>query len=133
MPGDPKTASNGVEIKYVDSSIKLHTFSTTISQRSVKFELFKFKDSSFLWIGDKRDRSFSDLSFAIASKFSLDPTSTRIMGQPTDLTSNNIAMKLSKKLKKPVYVSFNLVDDRLTVPVVNKRISEEIQANPDYF
>lgn len=126
-------SSTEVQINSVDSKIKLHTFTAIIAERQVRFEVFKFKDSLFIWIGDKRNRNFSDLSFAIISKYSSDPSGTKIMGLPTDVTSTSIAMKLGKRLKKPVYVSFNLVDDRLTVPVVNNRIREEIETHPECF
>lgn len=126
-------SSEELDIKYVESDISLHCFTTSIAERIVKFEVLKFVDSIYLWIGDKRNRTFQDLSLALNSKVAEQTIATKIMGTPTDMTSSAIANKLSKKLNKPVYVSFNLVDDRLTVPFVYKRINEEIKENPQFF
>lgn len=121
------------EIKPMESNIGIHTFVTTVADKIVKFEVIKFKDSVFVWIGEKRNRLFNDLSLALLSQSTKGPVGTKIMGHPTDLTSSNLASKLSKKLGKPVYVSFNLVEDRLTVSVINARIAEEVQKNPQFF
>ncbi|KAK6635608.1 hypothetical protein RUM44_000862 [Polyplax serrata] len=126
-------SSEEVTIEHIEPNIKIHAFAASVAENVVRFEVMKFKDSVLIWIGQKQNRCFKDLSLALLSNKVKDPLCTKIMGQPTDLTSNNLACKLSKKLGKPVYVSFNLVDDRLTVPVVNSRIIEEMQKNPQCF
>ena len=124
---------NKEEIKINPSTIGIYTFTTNVAERQIKFEVLKFNDSIFVWIGEKHMRVFNDLSLSTLFPKTMEPIGTKIMGDSTNLTSSNIANKLSKKLSKPVYVSFNLVDDRLTVAVVNSKLAEEIKNNPQFF
>ena len=124
---------NKEEIKINPSTIGVYTFTTNVAERQIKFEVLKFKDSIFVWIGEKHMRVFNDLSLSTLFPKTMEPIGTKIMGDQTNLTSSNIANKLSKKLSKPVYVSFNLVDDRLTVAVVNSKLAEEIKNKPQFF
>lgn len=128
-----KDSSDEVHVQNIPANIGFHSFTSRVADRIVRFEVMKFKDSIYLWIGDGRCRNFGDLSLALLSRYSTEPTSTQIMGNQTNLTSLNLANKLTKKLKKPMYVSYNLPDDRLTTTVVNERISEEVKNNPQFF
>lgn len=47
--------------------------------------------------------------------------------------SERLAAKLAKKLNKQVFISCNIVEDRLCSPALEKRLVEEIQAHPEYF
>lgn len=47
--------------------------------------------------------------------------------------SQDLAMKLAARLKKPVIVSCNLKLDRVTKPLIEKRLIQEITEFPEYF
>ncbi|XP_047343747.1 proteasome assembly chaperone 4-like isoform X2 [Vespa velutina] len=59
------------------------------------------------------------------------PIATKIMGAVADETSTNIAKRLTKKLGKPVYVSFNLQADRILLPQIEQRIHQEFKTNEE--
>ncbi|XKL61924.1 hypothetical protein PGB90_001757 [Kerria lacca] len=128
-------AKQATEIEYTESSFKLNEFSHTILDITVKFEVLKMKDSCFIWIGDNSNPLFSDLSFGIKSLYSPYPVATKILGTAsTDTTSLTIAEKLCKKLKKPVYLSFNVpITSNYLLEEVEKRLNEEIEINCEIF
>lgn len=93
------------------------------------------KDSIFLWIGDQKAPLLSDLSYGIQSPYASYPITTKILGTASpDVTSLTMAERLSKKLKKPVYVSFNLpVTNKQLFEEIEIRLNEEIELNRDMF
>lgn len=126
-----KTSTLNVE--YTQSNFILHNFWAEFNNDSIVFQTVKMLDSLYIWIGYSNQKNFNDLSVAMDNKYGSVPVSTRLIGDTTEETSKNIAIKLSKKLKKVVYVSLNVADDRLTLPVIDKRIQEEIGKFPEYF
>lgn len=122
-------------IEYTDSSFQSHEFNHTILSTDVKFEILRMKDSTFLWIGSMLEPKLSDLSFAIKTADNPIPSATKILGTATtDTSSIGIAKRLSIKLKKPVYVSFNIIslNDKM-LEEIEKRLVEEIEINPEKF
>lgn len=93
------------------------------------------KDSIFLWIGDQKAPLLSDLSYGIQSPYASYPITTKILGSASpDVTSLTMAERLSKKLKKPVYVSFNLpVTNKQIIEEIEIRLNEEIEINREMF
>lgn len=47
--------------------------------------------------------------------------------------SERLAAKLAKKLNKQIFISCNVVEDRLSSPAIEKRLVEEIKAHPEFF
>ncbi|EFN83492.1 Proteasome assembly chaperone 4 [Harpegnathos saltator] len=85
----------------------------------------------YLWIGDCNNPTMEDLSFALASNFQRQPIATKIMGAVADATSTNMAKRLSMKLGRPVYVSFNITADNITLPGIERKIQEEFKTHAD--
>ena len=92
-----------------------------------KFQVLKLDGQLLLWIGSAPAR-LSELAVAVPIS---DHPSTKIMGQ-NDLSSD-MAAKLSKKLNKQVFVSYNLPKSDLTEPQVLLRLMSEIKDNPEKF
>ena len=123
------------DIEYVDPSIETHEFGISFFTSDIKFEVLKMKGSTFIWIGEKKDSKFSDLSFGIPSTNCSESSTTRILGiASSNTTSEMMAQKLSKKLKKPVYVSFNSdVSNKFLLEKIQERLVEEIDLHSELF
>lgn len=124
---------NNEEIMYKPSSMSIHNFQHTVGQSLVKFQILNMNGSTLVWIGDA-EHTFSDLSFAFFSQFNNRPESisTKVMGDKLNLTSSTLSAKLSKKLQKPVYVSYNLEDDKTVTAGVTKLLVDFI-TKPQHF
>ncbi|KAJ9592643.1 hypothetical protein L9F63_015698 [Diploptera punctata] len=120
-------------IEYIKPSFEIHGFSTEITETPVYFHVMKMESSVFIWIGSGSDPTFEDLSMAMNTRYDSLPLGTRLMGPGTDMTSSNLAIRLSKKLGQAVYVSYNLASDGLTLPAVEKRLHEEMKTHPEKF
>lgn len=127
------TANRIASIEYTKSNFEIHNFGTEIAETPVHFQVLKMDNSLFIWIGSWTDPTFSDLGMALNSSYDRLPLFTRLMGSNTDMTSLNIACRLSKKLERAVFVSYNLPSDRLILPAVEKRLQEEVAAYPEKF
>lgn len=112
-------------------SFKFHNFNMKVGDTAISCEIVKMEDSLYLWIGDCTEPSMDDLSFALLSKFDQKPIATKIMGAIADPTSTNIASRLSMKLGKPVYVSFNAVANNIILPAIEKRLHKEFKTHAD--
>lgn len=123
------------DIQYTDSSFICHQFNHSVFNSEMKFEILKMKDTTFIWIGDTASPKLSDLSLGIQNPNSPNPIATKIMGTASaDTTSLGLAERLSKKLKKPVYVSFNVsVINNNVLENIERRLVEEIEINPEKF
>jgi hypothetical protein len=115
------------------SSLKMHTFSEELSSVNVSFEVLKLENSLFIWIGDE-NRSFSDMS-VIMNLPPNEVTTSRLLGSVHMTTSSDLMGKrISLKLEKPVYLSYNLpMEDNILMKAVEKKIQSEITSNPDNF
>lgn len=87
------------------------------------------QDSLYIWIGNFSDNKMNDLSLALSSVYEKTPISTKLLGSIADSTSTNMAKRLAKKLGTPVYVSFNIQADNLSMPAIEKKIQQEISIN----
>ncbi|XP_065213293.1 proteasome assembly chaperone 4-like [Planococcus citri] len=128
-------ADEEATIEYTESSFHCHEFNHTILSTEVKFEVLQMKDSTFVWIGNMLDPKFSDLSLAIKTPSNPIPIATKILGAATaDTTSLGLAERLSKKLKKPVYISFNIsIINNKMLEDIERRLVEEIEINAEKF
>ncbi|KAG5888005.1 hypothetical protein JTB14_016629 [Gonioctena quinquepunctata] len=103
------------DIQYVESEFKLHTFRDEIMDKKLTFQLIKMKDSLLLYINDKDNIHFDDLSLGLKNRYDDSTLGTRLIGNFTEEYSKNIACKISKKLKKAVFMSCNLDPDRIII------------------
>jgi hypothetical protein len=130
----PLSTSSGTgSIEYIKSNFEVHNFATEVAETLVYFQVLKMEKSLFIWIGSGTDPAFSDLGMALNSSYDRLPLTTRLMGPNTDITSLNLASRLSKKFERAVFVSYNLPSDRLILQAVEKRLQEEIMANHEKF
>lgn len=114
-------------------SFMFHEFVTKITDVNIACQIIKMEDSLFLWVGDCNNPNMDDLSFALVSNSDKRPIATKIMGTVADATSTNMARRLTMKLGKPVYVSFNITADNITLPGIERRIQEEFKTCADLF
>lgn len=123
------------EIEYVDTSFKAHEFMHSVFDVNIKFEIIKMKDSVFIYIGNVANPLLSDMSYGVQTRYESHPIATKILGTASsDTSSLMIAKRLTKRLKKPVYISFNLpvTHDKL-LEEIETRLVEEIELNSDLF
>ncbi|XP_071582685.1 proteasome assembly chaperone 4 [Temnothorax nylanderi] len=119
------------DMELLPCSFKFHDFAAKVSDVNINCQIIKMEDCLYLWIGDSANRSMGDLSFALASNFEKQPIATKIMGSVADATSMNMAKRLSMKLGKPIYVSFNITADNIVLPGIERRIQEEFKTHAD--
>ncbi|XP_024945433.1 proteasome assembly chaperone 4 [Cephus cinctus] len=112
-------------------SFKFYDFNFEAGQVRFSCHIIKMEASLYLWAGDFPTGSMNDLTFALLSQYETLPISTRLMGSLADTTSTNFAKRLAKKIGKPVYVSFNIGTDNLSLPAVEKRIFQEFKEHPE--
>lgn len=124
--------SSDTNIKYVESTLRIHTFSKNIYGTDIQFSVLKMKDSVFIWVGFDKSRRFSELNLAIQGKYGKTPLSTHLLGSSSDIISKMLTSKLSKRLEKPVFLSYNVQDNQLTTEIV-RTLMDEIKASPLLF
>ncbi|KAL9706981.1 hypothetical protein quinque_010499 [Culex quinquefasciatus] len=66
-------------------------------------------------------------------KDSVEICSTTIMGEVVGCGSEDLAQKLARKLKKQVYLSANVPNDRIVRPSIERKLFEEINNNRECF
>ncbi|XP_014612306.1 PREDICTED: proteasome assembly chaperone 4-like [Polistes canadensis] len=110
-------------------NFKFHEFIDDVGEVRISCHIIQMEDCLYLWIGDAKQSVMNDLAFALRSNYESIPIGTKIMGAVADETSTNIAKRLTKKLGKAVYVSFNLQADKMLLLKVEQRIQQEFKAN----
>lgn len=129
---DCRSSSCGVQS--TPPTFKLHTFATEAANKSVLFQVIKMSDSCIIFINYKDNMTLDDLSLSMFNNKRMDsPIATQILGNFVEETSKMIALKLSKRLGKTVYVSYNIDFDRITLPLIEARLFKEIKEHPDRF
>ena len=95
-----------------------YEFSSTVMGQLIPFDVIQFGKAVIIMIGP----GFADLSVAIRTPYDrTGPTSTKLVGSVGDTFSTSLAAKLTAKLKKPVYVSYN-------VPTIDPNTTDQIEA-----
>lgn len=112
-------------------SFKFHKFVDQVGEVSISCHIIKMEDCLYLWVGNATHSVMSDLAFALQSKYQSEPIVTKIMGSLVDDTSANIAKRLTKRLGKPVYVSFNVQANKIFLPQVEQRIMQEFKTHKE--
>lgn len=121
-------------IRYTSPTFQLHTFTLNSSEKTIVFQVIKMVESVMIFINFIDNLILSDLSLGMFNTRTTQvPISTRIIGDFTEEYSKNLATKFAKKLRKSVYISCNLVADRLIVLDIERRLCEEIRNKPDKF
>ncbi|XP_012256373.2 proteasome assembly chaperone 4-like [Athalia rosae] len=115
---------NGVEL--LPCSFKFHNFLTEVGEVKMSCQIIKMRDSFYVWVGNYNNNVMNHLSLALVSNYEKVPISTTLLGSVADSTSTNMAKRLAKKLGMPVYVSFNIEADNLSMPAIEKKLQQEI-------
>jgi len=123
----------GVGSKEHSCRFSTYDFSVVVMDTVVHFHCLQMKDSFLLWIGTQ-PASLSSLAMAIPTKFDSVPLAVNCLhaGEAENL-SKSLAQKLAKKCKKQVFVSYNLPSDYQLLPLVERRLFEEINTHPHRF
>ncbi|XP_069137786.1 proteasome assembly chaperone 4-like [Argopecten irradians] len=111
--------------------IGVHTFHDQINDTECFFQVIKLEDSFHLWIGNS-PASFGSFTVAMQTKFDKLPSSVPLIGG-SDSPSNSLALQLAKKTGKQVFVSCDSSFHGQIMPLVEKRISQELKRHPEYF
>lgn len=127
--------SNDIDttIEYTVSKFNFHNFKDQILEKKLIFQIIKMQDSLIVYVNDKDDNNFSDLSLAMNNRHDNTPIATKLIGNPPEDFSEAVACRFSKRTGKVVYFSCNVTQDRILVPLIEKRIIEEMKAHPDKF
>lgn len=112
------------------SQLSGHHFISEILNRSYKFRVLKLKDSLFIYIGDTENEVFDEMALAIPTD---NVIGTTIIGVDSETDSREVAIHISRKLKKQVFVSCNVRTDNLLKPLLLKRLAQEIFDVPTAF
>ncbi|CAF1136642.1 unnamed protein product [Brachionus calyciflorus] len=118
---------------------------------NINFHVLKYSDKClYVWIGDFNNK-IENLSCAIKTPYEKDPTGVEIMLANEELNNNtnslgkDLSIKLSRKLNKQVFVSFNVACDLLEkmidntgdglslMQLIEKRLFTEIKQHPELF
>lgn len=118
-------------IEILPSSFKFHDFSTRVGEVRISCRIIKMEDSLYVWVGDSEDSKMNDLTVAMPSKYEKSPVATKIKGMTDDSSSMSLAKRLAKKVGKPVFVSFNVAVNNLTLPAIEKAIQDELNAQKE--
>ncbi|XP_072013507.1 proteasome assembly chaperone 4-like [Amphiura filiformis] len=125
-------AETSLSVTTTDTKLGVHNFTENILDQNVYFHVLKLEGSFYLWIGLKPAR-MDNLAVAMATRLDQVPCSSALLGDRTNLISTNLAQKLAKSTGKQVFISCSLPDNRMLLPLVEKRLHEELQTNPDKF
>lgn len=127
------TGSNNTSVAFKPSTFKLHVFTAEVVDRRIIFQVIKMLESVFISINYSNGLYLNDLSLAMLNRYDKVPMCTQLLGDFSESSSKNMAMRISKKLGKNVYVSCNVDNDRMMLPFVEKRLYEEIKNDPEKF
>lgn len=121
----------------LQNGIKIHEFRAHILDMTFFFQVTNLGKSIYIWVGNG-DGAMNDLALAAITPYDKKgmPTTTKIIGSTSDNLSESFAAKLTKKLGKPVYVSFNVDLGAMYNTIltdIQDRLYEEIAMCPDKF
>ncbi|KAJ8931171.1 hypothetical protein NQ314_015946 [Rhamnusium bicolor] len=132
MKSNPETLKQH-NVEYTATRFNVHKFMEEITEKKIIFQVIKMLDSLFIYINDKDQPYFNDLSLAMKNRYDNSAIGTSLIGNFTEDISKTVACRISKKVNKSVYLSYNIEQDRLLIPLIEKRLYEEIKTNPNKF
>ncbi|XP_002741269.1 proteasome assembly chaperone 4-like [Saccoglossus kowalevskii] len=112
--------------------LSVYNFSDRLMEHSIHFHVLKLNESFLVWIGD-RSANMSSLAVSMTTPYDQIPSSASLLGEASDTPSTVLSQKLAKKTRKQVFVSYNLPTDQMLLPLVEKRLIEEMNTHPDKF
>lgn len=86
--------------------------------------------SLFIYIGLGGNEAFDALAMAMPTQ---DAISTTILGAQNGEESKELAQQFTMRLKKQVFLSYNIPSSSTIRPLIVQRLSEEIKNVPDAF
>nr|CAH7763805.1 unnamed protein product [Callosobruchus chinensis] len=102
-------------------------------ERKVIFQVLKMDGSLLIYINNKEQNYFGDLCLAMMNRYEDAPVSTKLIGSSPEDFTKQISSRLTRKIGKSVFLSCNLEPDRIFIPLVEKRLHDEIKNNPTAF
>nr|XP_034300422.1 proteasome assembly chaperone 4-like [Crassostrea gigas] len=114
----------------IEPQLKYHVFSDKIMDTVVNFQVLKLKDSFYVWMGSSN--KLGNVTVAMPTKFSSVPSGSVLLG-PSDSHCLTIAQRLAKKTGRQVFVSGTVDYNQLMLPLIEKRIGQELQNFPEKF
>lgn len=126
-----------------------HEFIADVGTSKFKYWVLRLENQLLIHISETDHSPFDELAVSMPGG----QASTTILGEPmvhlsvdsfpnglslpgAEMNANGseqLALKIAKRLNKQVFVSSNVVDDRLSRPLMEKRLVEEIQLHPEFF
>lgn len=114
------------------SSFQEHIFKTEALQISFTIRVLKMLDSILIHICNSENEVLDEMAVAMPFKTG-ETVGTTVIGSTLDCGSKELALKLSEKLNKQVYVSYNASISKLFRLKLEKRLIDEINKNPQFF
>lgn len=126
-----------------------HEFLGEVAGTQFKYWVLRMENQLMIHISEANNNHFNDLAvsmpggqpttsilggFIIIYLRTLSLINSHFIGTEIDGNgSERLAGRIAKKLNKQVFISCNVVEDRLASPAIEKRLVEEIQAHPEFF
>lgn len=120
-------------IEYTVSKFSVHNFRDQILEKKVIFQVVLMQESLFIYVNDKDNIGFTDLSLAMKNRHDNTAVATKLIGNISEDYSKSMASRFSKRTGKVVYLSCNLPKDKMLIPLIEKRILEEMKTHPEKF
>lgn len=124
------SGNDGATIEKVESRWSTHYFTTEISEKIFTFRVLKMQQSLLIYIGQLENESLDELAMAVPVE---DFVSTTIIGTQHGCDSQELAQQFTRRLKKQIFISCNVITNNLTRITLVKRIAEEMKNVPDAF
>ncbi|XP_066259318.1 proteasome assembly chaperone 4-like [Euwallacea similis] len=112
-------------IEFIAPKSKVHQFTDIISDKTVLFQIIKLKETIIIYINNIQQPSCNNISMAMNTRFSSNPNTAQLLGSD-EHSASNMASRIAKKINKTVFLSLNLEDTRFIIPLVEKRLNEEV-------
>ncbi|KAK7504540.1 hypothetical protein BaRGS_00004026 [Batillaria attramentaria] len=121
-----------LDVTTSDPQISVYNFSDTILGNNLYFHVIKLCDSFHICVGTAP--VMKNMAVAMQTEFDRGAASGSIlMGDLSDPVSLNMAQRLAKRTGKQVFVSCSVAYNQTLMPLLEKRIGEEIKDHPDKF
>ncbi|XP_053692221.1 proteasome assembly chaperone 4 [Sabethes cyaneus] len=117
----------------IPSNFTTHLCSVEVCDNSYNVRVLKMNNSVFIYIGENNAENFDELAMAMPMSADSEILTTSILGSLVGCGSEELAQKLARKLKKQVYVSVNVPNDRIIRPAIERKLFEEIRNNMACF
>lgn len=125
----PKTLSGKRQIKYRESTWRLHEFEVWSGEFICRVVALRMKDSVLLWVGG-REAQLNEVALGVPLAVGDGALATTLLGEGN---ASGLARRLTLALGRQVYVCCGKVFDRFTAPLVEKGIAAEIKNRADCF